>query len=403
MKKLLTLFIAAALSVNAMAQEQEQELEQGFFGNKFWDNWYIGVNGGVGTATTHQPLLQNLNPNAGLRVGKLFTPVFGLGIEANAYFSNRTNGVDMSTGSFIRYHQLGLYTTVNLINAIKGYYGEPRKFGIDAVIGFAWGHNYGNYNYGAKMNTLVNKLGFDFCYNFGKKMDWTLYLEPTINYVIAGTRNEQFDANGMPIGNKLVQYNINSSFLQLNLGIVYRFKTSNGTHNFAIAESCDQMQINKLNDDLNELRKKINDDEEMFVSLQKKRDELEQTYEACQTPVTTTKAVLKEPDLPAVFYPLNKSYITPAQQPNVAIAAEVMKNNPEYDVHIKGYASPEGPHDNNTSLGIRRANAVKDMLIKKYKIDPKRITAEGCGETDELFPIYEFNRVAVMLLKKREQ
>ena len=38
-------------------------------------------------------------------------------------------------------------------------------------------------------------------------------------------------------------YNINNSFVQLNAGLVYKFANSNGTHNFTIATSRDQAEI----------------------------------------------------------------------------------------------------------------------------------------------------------------
>jgi outer membrane protein OmpA-like peptidoglycan-associated protein len=112
-------------------------------------------------------------------------------------------------------------------------------------------------------------------------------------------------------------------------------------------------------------------------------------------------AKVLEPNLPAVFYQVNKAVISPAQQQNVQIAADVLKNHPTYRLQVKGYASPEGPHANNTSLGIRRADAVKDMLVKKYGIAADRIDAEGCGETDQLFETYEFNRCAILFLDKK--
>ncbi|MBQ0073351.1 MAG: OmpA family protein [Prevotella sp.] len=398
MKKIITLFAVALMAITAMAQEQ------GFYGNKFWDNWYVGLNGGLATKTNHQALMKNLNANAGLRVGKLFSPVIGVGVEGMAFFNNRVDASHESEGTAIRYHQLGLYATVNLMNAFKGYYGEPRKFEVYFLPAFYWGHTYGEYNYGARKNTLVNKLAVDLAYNFGRSMEWQVYLEPSINFLIAGMRDDGVYP-GTGEGKKLVLYDINNSFLQLSVGVNYKFKTSNGTHNFAIVEACDQIEIDSLNEEVNQLRAKALNDEEKIVSLQKEHDDLEEQLQACEqkpAPVVT-KAVSKEPDLPAVFYPLNKSIITPAQQPNVAVAAEVLKNHPEYNLLIKGYASPEGPHDNNTSLGIRRAGAVKTMLVNKYKIDANRITAEGCGETDELFPVFEFNRVAVMFLQKKDK
>ena len=84
----------------------------------------------------------------------------------------------------------------------------------------------------------------------------------------------------------------------------------------------------------------------------------------------------------------------------MAIAAEIMKNHPEIKLQVKGYASPEGPADHNNDLSVRRAQAVKDLLISKYGIDASRITTEGCGVTDKLFEIYEFNRVAMLYIEK---
>ncbi len=42
--------------------------------------------------------------------------------------------------------------------------------------------------------------------------------------------------------------------VQLNAGLIYKFKNSNGTHNFKIAELRDQAEIDALNAQINELR-----------------------------------------------------------------------------------------------------------------------------------------------------
>ena len=51
-------------------------------------------------------------------------------------------------------------------------------------------------------------------------------------------------------------------------------------------------------------------------------------------------------------------------------------------------------------LSVRRANAVKDLLVKKYGIDESRITAEGCGTTKDKYETYENNRVAMLFFEK---
>lgn len=392
------------LAVMAVSMTASAQYDGGFYGNKFFDNCYVGLNGGAGAGTTHQKIFHNLNWNVGVRVGKYISPIFGVAIEGNAYFRNHHGGLqngvhgrNLSTGTAIRYSRVGLIGTINLMNAISAYPGEPRKFEIFVVPGFDWGHNFGDGCPGTKLNTLNNKLALDFAYNFGKYQEWQVYVEPSINYCIAGIDDSGVDEYG--VGKKIVDYDINNSFLQCNVGLIYKFKTSNGAHNFMIAETCDPMELDELNNTVNELRAKDADNQTRIENLQKEVRDLQDALNECNAKPAVEQIV--EPSLPAVFYQCNKSVITPAQAQNVQIAADVLKNHPTYRIQIKGYASPEGPSDNNTSLGIRRADAVKDMLIKKYGIAADRIDAEGCGETDKLFEVYEFNRVAMMYLQKK--
>jgi outer membrane protein OmpA-like peptidoglycan-associated protein len=71
-----------------------------------------------------------------------------------------------------------------------------------------------------------------------------------------------------------------------------------------------------------------------------------------------------------------------------------MKKHPEAKVKISGYASPEGNPELNQKLSEARAEAVKNVLVKKYKIAADRLETEGLGATDKLFDEVEFNRVA---------
>ena len=49
---------------------------------------------------------------------------------------------------------------------------------------------------------------------------------------------------------------------------------------------------------------------------------------------------------------------------------------------IRGYASPEGSKEVNERIARQRAEAVKDVLMKRYRINERRITAEGQGVGD---------------------
>ena len=97
---------------------------------------------------------------------------------------------------------------------------------------------------------------------------------------------------------------------------------------------------------------------------------------------------------PTVLFRQGKSVIDRSQQANVELIAQYMKNHPEANIEIKGYASPEGSAELNQKLSEERAEAVKNMLVKTYKIDANRLTTKGMGATDKLFKQVEFNRVA---------
>jgi len=59
---------------------------------------------------------------------------------------------------------------------------------------------------------------------------------------------------------------------------------------------------------------------------------------------------------------------------------EVLKENPLIEVRMAGYTSAKGSEEFNQELSEKRANAVRDYLIKKG-IAPERITVIGYGRT----------------------
>lgn len=373
MKKITTLFAAAMIAASASAQTVTE--------SKTFDNFYIGINGGVATATTGHGWLKNLQPNAGLRIGRNFTPVFGMAVESNAYFKN-TNG--FTTGTLVNALNTSLLGTVNLTNWFGGYKGEPRVFEVSALYGLGWGHIFGTPTEEYKTDMLTSKVGLDFAFNFGSDKQWQFYLEPAIIYSLNGN------------GYQGVKYDIDRSVVQLNAGIVYKFKNSNGTHNFKIAELRDQSEIDALNAQVNSLRGELSGKDSELDAKDRKIADLEKALEDCKNskqpvyvrPVTATNLQ------PTVLFRQGKSVIDPAQYAPIELIATYMKNHPEAKVEIKGYASPEGSAEINQKLSEERAEAVKNALVKKYKISADRLTTKGMGATDKLFEQVEFNRVA---------
>lgn len=371
MKKLGLLFAAAAMAVSVNAQTVTE--------SKTFDNFYIGINGGAQVKTTGESWMNNLNSNAGLRIGRWFTPVFGLAAEGNVYFNDHCKHYMPQSKTVARYMNVGLIGTVNLSNWFAGYKGEPRLFEVVPVYGFGWGHTFGtDENY----NVLTSKAGIDFTFNLGKAKAWQVYVEPSMNWYLNG------------YGYEGVAYNINNSAFQLNAGIVYKFKNSNGSHNFTIAQLRDQNEIDGLNSQINSLRSDLNDKDAQLSAKDKQIKDLQNALDECNKKPKYVKPATATNLQPTVLFRQGKAVVDKSQMPNIELIAQYMKNHPEAKVEIKGYASPEGNKDFNQALSQKRADAVKNVLVKKYKIAADRLTTKGMGATDKLFKQVEFNRVS---------
>ena len=371
MKKLVLLFAAAAMAVSVSAQSVTE--------SKTFDNFYIGINGGAQVKTTNEAWMKNLNSNAGLRIGRWFTPVFGLAAESNVYFNDHCSHFMPQSKTIARYMNTSLIATVNFSNWFAGYKGEPRTFEFVPVFGFGWGHTFGTED---NFNVLTSKAGIDFTFNLGSKKAWQIYVEPSMNWALNG------------YGYEGVAYDINKSAFQLNAGIVYKFKNSNGSHNFTIAQLRDQSEIDGLNSQINNLRNDLNNKDSQLSAKDKQIKDLQNALDECNKKPKYVKPATATNLQPTVLFQQGKSNVEKSQMPNIELIAQYMKNHPEANIEIKGYASPEGPKELNQKLSEKRAEAVKKVLVKKYKIAAGRLTTKGMGATDKLFKQVEFNRVS---------
>lgn len=368
MKKLVTLFAAAAMAVTVSAQTVTE--------SKTFDNFYVGINGGVATYTTQNRWASNLMPNFGVRIGRNFTPVFGLAIEGNAYTQNRiqhnykvnfNKTMPWQNSTFIKSTNASLLGTVNLSNWFGGYKGAPRTFEVVALYGLGWEHTYGTsnetkfyYNGDSEhWNRMTSKAGLDFVFNLGAAKAWQIYIEPSITWAFNHERD-----NNQPT------YNIHNSFVQLNAGVVYKFKNSNGTHNFTIAQLRDQAEIDELNRIINDLRNR--------------KPEVREVVKEVVKEVPVGKEVRVE-DLVFVTFAQGKSVLTPE-------AKKALDNVKEGShVNIVGTASPEGSKEINDKISQNRANAVAEYLKGRGVVVD---SAEGKGVQGNTS-----NRLAIVYVK----
>jgi len=300
MKKLFLMFAAVALTTSVSAQTVTE--------SKTLDNIYVGINGGVATKTTGHSWLGDLNPNAGIRVGRYFTPVVGIALESNVYFSNKPGE---SIGTVVRSMNTSLLGTVNLSNWIGGYKGEPRFFEVSALYGVGWGHIFGAGDSHVGDNTLTSKAAIDFAFNLGKDKAWQVYIEPAMIWTLSG--NQSAGVYDYQKYDNKCQYNINRSGVQLNAGVIYKFKNSNGTHNFTIAQLRDQAEIDGLNAKINDLRSDLNGKDAQLAAKDRQIADLQKALNDCNSKPKYEKPATATNLQPTVLFGFDKSTVAKDQ------------------------------------------------------------------------------------------
>ena len=415
MKKII-LTLALLMGVFAV---QAQSLEP----NKFFDNISVTLKGGAIMPFQGYAFWPSARGIFGLEIKKQLTPVFGLGVEGEATINTTSWEKDPNfwgpkSPNMIDHTLAGMFGTVNLSNLFGGYKGKPRVFEIEGVFGAGWLHAFHRTEsadyYGYDYDSWYTKAGANLNFNFGESRAWTFSLKPAVVWdmngdVMNGYRYNRPIRNWVSPHSNASKMNADHAAVELEAGITYHFKGSNGERYITFCPyKYSQDDIDALNGQINGLRNQLNGLQGDLDAANARNNQLQRDLDAARKAanakgVNSTEVIDNTAKYMNVLvhFKVNKTNITTDQQPNVERVAMYLKNNPTATVDIKGYASTEGPHDNNIRLANGRAEAVKNMLINKYKIDANRIKAQGCGETD-MFQELSWNRVSIceLIVKK---
>ncbi len=87
-----------------------------------------------------------------------------------------------------------------------------------------------------------------------------------------------------------------------------------------------------------------------------------------------------------VLFDFDKAEIEPEAEPTLDKVGIVIAQFAEGEVLIEGHTDSKGSPDLNLELSKRRAEAVKDWLVKKKGIPESNITTRGFGETKPVAP-----------------
>ena len=346
MKKFIfTLAIAmmAVISVNAQTATED---------SKVLDNTYVGVEAGVSTPLNFNSMFP-VNPAVGVKLGKEFTPVFGLEVEGVAILSDNfyrdgVNGSIPAAGAFnvhkagsvntfVKATNVGLNGVINWSNLLLGYQGTPRFFEVKTNTGIGWLHYFGHMStnvLGAwmptnKENALTAKTAVDFAFNLGKEKAHTITVSPGVYWNLNETGAVQFNKNFAQFG--------------VMVGYTYHFKTSNGTRHFKTYDvGAMAAEIGHLNE---ELAKKPNEVE--VIKYVDRNNAPETNAFGNETGFGVTETV---------YFAFNSAELD-------ARAKEALGKLGQNGVYvIDAYASSEGSTAYNLKLSQRRADVVKAYL-----------------------------------------
>lgn len=374
-------------------------------------NWYIEM--GVGTQVLFSADASKLNfgdritPSISVTGGKWFSPYWGIRVQIQGYSFNgnsSTNGLylgnplnngliygsndpvrnesvirpDGSYRHYLRYMNMHVDFQVSLANLIGGYKPE-RKWDIIPVAGIGYAHAFA-YKGTPKTNIISTNFSLMGKYKLPKGFDVNLEVQSALF-------PDQFDGR--------ITGGMYESSCAVMLGVTYNF----GSRGFAVTKNTSKHKhrvargsrkvryVQIINPEAAERKveviRTVNDT--VFINKEVKVRE--------EVPVRTNEPVM----LGSILFDINKTMPMQGQEITFVNIAKFMSDYPEAKIRLAGYADQQtGTPQYNLKLSTKRGISVKDILVKQYNIDRKRIEVQGVGTDAQPYERDKWNRVVIV-------
>lgn len=407
MKKLIIVGLAAVLALPSFAQtERKADIASVKADSvtvlkpyKAKDNWFFGVYAGTNFSLSENARFKRgkmFGPSFGLSVGKWFSPAVGARLRwailqqhhlantemIDAYPETYGNGVYKHGMTSVFFD--GLFN----FNNIFAKYRESTRFNVIGVLGLGFNSSFGfsdNTDYWNEMDTkwnnhyrVDNDGGTYLAIHAGLMLSYKL--NNAIDLNLEATYNATDDAyNGVRYDRKY------DGYMYIVGGMVWHFKDQYGDRRFRYVTMTDQAKIDELN-------RKINDQRAQLVP---------------PPPVTKVEHKVVENEVlnMTVSFIIDKYNITDLQKDNVKAAAQYLEEHPDVNLVITGYADVKTAYPAyNLRLSKRRAEAVYNMMVEDFNVDPSRIRVDYKGDTVQPYAKKnEWNRVVIFVTEPRNK
>lgn len=349
--------------------------------NSFFSNWFLSFGAGAQVLfsdySNHGKFKNRIAPAFNVSLGKWFTPGLGLrlqfsGFQAKSYSQLEdvyTTGARDDAGLFKeKFNYMNLHGDIlfNVSNMLAGY-NENRVYDFVPYLGFGFTHSFDS----PYRNALAANFGIINTFHVSRAWDINLEL------------------NGMVVEDKfdgIVEGKGADLMVGATLGFAFKFPQRGFKHtpdiNAMMALTASQMDA-------------IN----AALAEQMQQNKMLKQQLANQQPqeIVNEKIVVKEiPAAPqSIFFEIGSSVIPANSEINLQAIADMMKNNPNMNLSLTGYAdSDTGSAAWNKQLSENRANAVAEALVK-LGVNKNRMMINGKGGVDTLNPV-AFNRRVIM-------
>ena len=381
MKKILMLLALAGLTSAAWAQNSTSEVVEyeviqvqdkyQVITNPFWSNWFFSIGGGAeatfGDNDSAGSFGKRISPTLNVSVGKWFTPGIGLrmqysGLQARGFTydagADYVKGTQLKDGYYKqRFDYMNLHGDVMFnLNALFGGYNQHRVYEIIPYVGAGFTHNYSKpHREALSVNAgIINK------FRISNAIDINLELS-------AMGVEDKFDGE---VGGDHGYDGV----LSATVGLTYRFPARGFRR--PMPQLISQIELAAMQDKL----------AAMGAQNAQLKNALIQAQNQPVAEVTETEVIVPDPDIAprTVFFTIGSAELSPREIMNLSYLAEQMKQFPNATYTVNGYAdSATGTPAFNKELSLKRAQAVKDALVKNYGIAADRLNIEAGGGVDK--------------------
>lgn len=339
--------------------------------NPFWSNWFFSIGGGAeatfGDNDSAGSFGKRISPTLNISVGKWFTPGLGLrlqysGLQARGFTydagADYVKGTQLKDGYYKqRFDYMNLHGDVMFnLNALFGGYNQHRVYEIIPYVGAGFTHNYSKpHREALSVNAgIINK------FRISNAIDINLELS-------AMGVEDKFDGE---VGGDHGYDGV----LSATVGLTYRFPARGFRR--PMPQLISQIELAAMQDKL----------AAMGAQNAQLKNALIQAQNQPVAEVTETEVIVPDPDIAprTVFFTIGSAELSPREIMNLSYLAEQMKQFPNATYTVNGYAdSATGTPAFNKELSLKRAQAVKDALVKNYGIAADRLNIEAGGGVDK--------------------